>query len=169
MSLVRLTIALCATLALSGCSIGGDDASVASRDSITLGAGDVRITSREGNVDLMLAGDQVVVALSESALAEVRESTDTASLANQTGVGANIEKWVKSTVQNALARTVSYPVSQLRDARVVDGRIEFDYRDGKFDLLESTKLDDTPLLASFSEGDAERFVAAVRARLASTN
>lgn len=167
MSIVRITAALGAALMLGGCSIGGDDATVAQRDSITLGAGDVRITSEQGNIDLMLVGDQILVALSDSALGEVRRGTDTTDLAGQSGVGANIEKFVKSTVQNALAKTVAYPVSGVRDARVVDGRIELDYRDGEFELLENSEVDDTPLLASFSLGDAERFVAALRARIGS--
>ena len=61
--------------------------------------------------------------------------------------------------------TGAYPLSDIEDADYENGRIVFDYVDGaKFSLLESTKNDDIPLLASFSEDDSKRFVAAVKAR-----
>jgi hypothetical protein len=159
--------AMVAGLALStACTIGDDsDLSVSGGEPVQLGEGDIRITSRGGEVDLMLLGDRIVVGLSDSVLAKVRSETDTSDLDADGGLGASLEKYVKSTVQNALSKRMDYPLSEIEDARYEDGRIVFDYVDGaNFTMIESTKNDDTPLLASFSEEDSRRFVAAVKAR-----
>ena len=162
--------ALPALLALATACGGGDsDLNVAGGEPVTLGEGDVRISSRNGAIDLMLLGDRIVVGLSDSALAKVNAETDTSQLESSGGVGASIEKFVKSKVQSTLSKRLDYPVSDLRDARYEDGRIVFEYKDGaRFELLEKAETDDDPFLASFSEADSERFVEAVRARLRNT-
>lgn len=146
---------------------GGDDSDLnVSGEPLQLGAGDIRITSRGGEVDLMLLGDRIVVGLSDSVLNKVRSETDTTKLEADGGVGASIEKFVKSTVQKALAKRVDYPLSDIEDARYENGRIVFDYVEGaNFSLIENTKNDDIPLLASFSEEDSKRFVDAVKTRM----
>lgn len=159
--------AIVAGLALSSaCTIGDDsDPNVSGGEPVQLGAGDIRITSRGGEIDLMLLGDRIVVGLSDSVLAKVRSETDTSDVDADGGLGASLEKYVKSTVQKALSKRVDYPLSDIEDARYEDGRIVFDYVDGAhFTMIESTKNDDIPLLASFSEEDSRRFVAAVKAR-----
>lgn len=164
-TLTRFALVAC----LAGAAAcGGDDDSdlnVAGGEPVVLGEGDIRITSRGGEIDLMLVGDRIVVGLSDSVLAHVRSETDTGSVDAEGGLGASIEKFVKSKVQTALSKRVDYPLSDIEDADYENGRIVFDYVDGaKFSLLESTKNDDIPLLASFSEEDSKRFVAAVKAR-----
>jgi hypothetical protein len=159
--------AMVAGLALStACTMGDDsDLNVSGGEPVQLGEGDIRITSRGGEIDLMLVGDRIVAGLSDSVLAKVRSETDTSDLDADGGLGASIEKYVKGTVQKALSKRVDYPLSDIEDARYEDGRIVFDYVDGaNFTMLESTKNDDIPLLASFSEEDSKRFVAAVKAR-----
>lgn len=161
-------LAMVALLAVvAACSIGDDDSdlNVSGETPVQLGEGDIRITSRGGEVDLMLLGDRIVFGLSDSVLAEVRSKTDTTQLDADGGLGASIERLVKSTVQSALSKRVDYPLSDIEDVRYERGRIVFDYVDGaSFKLIEGTKNDDIPLLASFSEEDSKRFVAAVKAR-----
>lgn len=143
------------------------DLNVSGGEPVQLGEGDLRITSRGGEIDLMLLGDRIVVGLSDSVLAHVREETDTSQLESDGRLASSIEKLVKSTVQSALSKRVDYPLSDLEDVRYERGRIVFDYRDdARFTMIESTKNDDIPLLASFSEEDSRRFVAAVKARMA---
>ena len=162
-------LALVAGLAVAA-ACGGDDDSdlnVSGGEPVQLGEGDLRITSRGGEIDLMLLGDRIVVGLSDSVLAHVREETDTAQLESDGRLASSIEKLVKSTVHSALSKRVDYPLSDLEDVRYERGRIVFDYRDdARFTMIESTKNDDIPLLASFSEEDSRRFVAAVKARMA---
>lgn len=155
--------------AVAACGIGGDDSdpNVSGGEPVHLGEGDIRITSRGGEVDLMLLGDRIVVGLSDSVVAHIRSKTDTSTLESDGGLGASIEKFVKSTVENTLTKRIDYPLSDVEDARYEGGRIVFDYvRGAEFTLLEDAKNDDNPVLASFSEEDSERFVAAVKARKA---
>jgi hypothetical protein len=165
-AIVRFTAI--SALALAAACRGGDDsyASVATDEPVQLGEGDVRITSRDGAVDLMLVGDRIIVGLSDSALEEIREQTDTTALEGDGGFGASIERFVKAKVQTTLAKRFDYPVSDLRDVSYDRGRIVFEYEDGKkFNLLEGAKSDDQPVLAAFSEEDSRAFVKAVRERI----
>lgn len=156
---------LSAALALTAC--GGDSKpDVSSAEPLVLEEGDVRITSRDNAIDLVLLGDQVIVGLSDSVLNVVALETDTSDLQSDNGFSANVERFVKSKVQGALNTRMSYPVAHLRGVRYEDGLIEFDYKSGeKFDMLESADIDGKPLLGSFSEADSRRFVDAVQARI----
>jgi hypothetical protein len=162
-----LRFSLLSALALAA-ACGGDESDVAfaGGEPVQLSEGDVRITSRNGAIDLMLLGDQITVGLSDSALNEIRRETDTAALESSGGVGATIEKFVKSKVQSTLAKRIDYPLADVRDVKYEGGRIVFEYVEGaKFSLLENAEADGVPFLASFSDDDAERFVEAVKARL----
>lgn len=161
-------VALVAGLALvAACGSDESDLELSSGEPVQLGEGDIRITTRGGELDLMLVGDKIVAGFSDSVLAQIREGPDTTELEADDDLGASIEKFVKATVQKALAKRFEYPLSDIEDVNYEKGRIVFSYRRGaKFKLLENTKQDDVPILASFSEQDSERFVAAVKTRLA---
>lgn len=160
--LLRLA-AVSLLVATTACHVGSSDAEV-SDAAIELGPGDIRITSTNGGFDLMLVGDEIVAGLSDSVLERVRNETQTHESGD--GLGANIERFVKSTVEDALSKRVRYSVHDLRDVSYERGRIRFEYRGGdEFELLENTKTEDSHLLASFSEEDSRRFVDAVRARI----
>ena len=155
---------LSAALALTAC--GGDSDPAVSNEPLVLQEGDIRITSRDNAVDLVLHGDQVIVGLSDSMLNVVAQKTDTGDLQSDNGFGASVERFVKAKVQSALNTRMSYPVAHLRGVRYEDGLIEFDYKGNeKFDMLEDADIDGRPLLGSFSEADSRRFVDAVKARI----
>jgi hypothetical protein len=56
-------------------------------------------------------------------------------------------------------------VSAVKDVRYTDGRIEFEWNERPTRLLDQTKVNGKPFLESFRPADAERFVAAVRAKI----
>ena len=154
---------LSAALALTAC--GGDSDPAVSNEQLVLQEGDVRITSRDNAIDLVLQGDQVIVGLSDSMLNVVAQETDTSDLESD-GIGASVERFVKAKVQGALNTRMSYPVAHLRGVKYEDGLIEFEYKgDEKFGMLEDADIDGRPLLGSFSEADSRRFVDAVQARI----
>ena len=72
--------------------------SATSSADVPLAAGDIRITSADGGVDLALIGDSISGGLSQTALAKVRRETDTNAV-HGNDFGASIEKLVKGTVQ----------------------------------------------------------------------
>ncbi|MEO7456392.1 MAG: hypothetical protein ABIY52_09025 [Gemmatimonadaceae bacterium] len=130
--------------------------------SVELGSGDVRITNRDGGVDLALIGDSISGGLSEKTLAKVRSDIDTTKVKG-TGFGADIEKMVKGTVQSALTTRVAYPLSAVKDVRYENGKIVFEWN-GKAQSFGKVNVDGKDVLESFSESEAKRFVDAVHAR-----
>jgi hypothetical protein len=123
---------------------------------------DVRISTTGNEVDLALVGDTITSGLSEQTLAKARHETD-ASAVQGTGIGASIERMVKSGVQTALGTRVAIPISALNDVRYEHGAIVFDWKKEPLAFVK-TSVNGKPIMESFSPADAQRFVNAVRAR-----
>lgn len=139
---------------------------MAPRDSLTLGPGDIRIVNADSSVELALVGDKVESGLSDKTLKEVATKTDT-SEDSGSGLGASIARTVKSAVRGALSRRVTYPVSDIQDVRYEDGRLKFIWKDGKpMTLIENANVNGKKVLNSFRPADAQAFVTAFRARKA---
>ena len=132
-------------------------------DDDSLQAGDIRIVTTNGGIDLALIGDSISTGLSPAALRKVKEETDTSKVSG-TGFGASIEKMVKDKVQGAIGTRVSFPVSAVREARYDGQKIVFEWNGEPRKIFDNTKIDGKPLLASFSPEDSRRFVDAVNAR-----
>jgi hypothetical protein len=128
-----------------------------------LADGDIRIVSTSGGIDLALIGDTISSGLSPQALREVRKETDTAAV-NGTGFGAEIERMVKGTVQGAVGKRATFPLSEVRSVRYEGDRLVFAWVGSSRKLFENAKIDGKPLLASFAPDDARRFADAVNAR-----
>lgn len=160
---MRASIAplLALSLLLASCSRHRDDAE---RAELAASQGDVRILTSGGELDLAIVGDTISAGLAPAALEKARQATDTARV-NGTGLGGSIERMVKTTVQGAIASRVSFPVSAVKDVRYREGTIEFEWQGRPPMLLDKTKVNGKPFLASFDPDDAERFVAAVRGRI----
>ena len=129
----------------------------------TLKAGDVRIVTTSGGVDLALIGDSISSGLSPEALRKVRRETDTANVTGS-GFGAQIEKMVKGSVQGTIGTRVSFPISAVRDVRYDGEKIVFEWNGAPRKVFEQITIDHKPLLASFSPDDSKRFADAVNAR-----
>ncbi|MDB4892963.1 MAG: hypothetical protein JWL61_4818 [Gemmatimonadetes bacterium] len=125
--------------------------------------GDVRIASVDSGVDLALLGDTISGGLSSKTLAKVKHETDTAAVKGS-GLGSEIERMVKGTVQNALATRINIPLSAVKDVRYDGKKIVFEWNGRPPKTFGNIKTDKKDVLESFSAEDAQRFVAAVRAR-----
>jgi hypothetical protein len=134
-------------------------------DTTPLRAGDVRIVSVDGGIDLALIGDSISSGLSQGTLRKVAQETDTMGVKGS-GFSASIEKMVKNSVQSAIGTRVAFPLSGVNGARYENGRIEFDWNGKDPKVFTNTKVNKRPLLESFSAGDSQRFVDAVNARKA---
>lgn len=121
------------------------------------------ITTTNGGVTMAIAGEKLVVHLSDSVVGQVRAKMDSGSAHDSGSFGGMIARMAKSAVATGLTTALSYPLSEIQDARYEDGAIRFTFADGSKRAIENTKVDDRPLLASFAESDARRFVAAVKA------
>ena len=129
----------------------------------TLAAGDVRIVSTNGGVDLALIGDSISSGLSPEALRKVRRETDTSQVSGD-GFGSQIERMVKGSVQSAVGTRVSFPVSAVREVHYDGEKLVFEWSGEPRKVFEQAKIDRKPLLASFAPADAKRFADAVNAR-----
>jgi hypothetical protein len=127
--------------------------------------GDVAITSRGGKVVLALEGDSVVMRLSDSVLAEVRAKTDTTGIEGR-GLAASFEKMVKGTVQRALSHRLALAVDDIEEIERDGDAIRIRARGHRTFSFEDVNVNDRPALESFARDDADRFVEAVRARMA---
>jgi hypothetical protein len=128
-----------------------------------MGAGDIRITSEDGSVDLALIGDSISGGLSAATLAKVRQKTDTSAVTG-TGFGASIEKMVKASVQSAIGTRMGVPIRSVKDVRYEGQRIVFDWNGKPPTDFANAKINNKEVMASFSAADAQRFVDAIHAR-----
>jgi hypothetical protein len=125
--------------------------------------GDVAIRTTDGNVEMALRNDRVLVGLSDKVLGEVRQKLATDSAGKSSGsLGGMIKGIVSSTVQGALATRLDYPVEEIEDVSYDGQRMHLVVR-GKGPQLEHMDVNKRPLLESFAPDDARRFVEAVRA------
>ncbi len=167
----QLPVVLVLTTFLVGCGGHSDDASenasvhisTTHAESAPLKDGDVRIDVQSGGVDLALIGDTISSGLSQTTIATAARETDSSTVKG-TGFGASIEKMVKSSVQKGLGTRVGFPISDIKSAAYRDGKISFDFVDGHKKVFDQAKINNKPLLESFSPADAQRFVDAVNAR-----
>ncbi len=100
--------------------------------------------------------------LSPRSLAKVRGETDTVAVTGS-GLGAGIERMVKSTVQSAVTTRMVIPLSDLRDVHYDGTRLIFEWN-GKPQGMGHVKTNGKDFFESFSAEDSQRFVEAVRAR-----
>lgn len=165
-------VVLAAALAAAACGRGDRSAERAKapsavfthRDSVLpLGDGDVRIVNTDSSVELALVGQRIVMRFADKTIAKIRAKTDTSTV-KDSGFSGSLERLVKGTVQKALEQQAEYPLSAVREARYENGEIVLDVGGGTPKLFQQTKVDNKPVMKTFAPADAERFVAAVKAR-----
>ena len=178
----RVAVMLCATAAMMACG-GGDKSAESSaaesgeaeggvrvatgaNDSLNLADADVRITSTDGAITLAVLRDSVVMQLSDSVRAKVKQEMDSSmrSATSDGGMGAAIANVVGSAVSaavnTAMGITVHAPASAVSDLRYENGRLRFKVKGDNINISTGGKGNDKDG-ALFAEDDARRFIAAV--------
>ena len=114
------------------------------------------ITSREGDVTLLLTDEVVAIQFSEGALRKIhrqmREDEDT----QDNAIARALTSAVMSGVRTLLDHCAECPIRALQGAAVVDGRLVFTATDGRH-VLEGMTVDDHEALAGFAPDDARSF------------
>ena len=130
----------------------------------SLGPGDIRIFDADSAVDLTLVGDKILAGLSPKTVAEVKGEMEKSS-GDTSGLGGSISQIVKRSVAGAIGTHAAFPLSDIRDIRYENDQIVFDWTDGgKHELFSGTTVNSHKASKSFRREDAERFIAAFRAR-----
>ena len=129
-----------------------------------LGPGDMRIVSTNGAVELVLQGDRVLAGMSAEKIAEVRAKLEDSRSKDTSGFGGMIAASVKRGVSEMIGAHASWPVSDIRDISYENGRLVLQTKSsGRAQLFDKDEGNSREL---FAPQDAERFVAAVHARMA---
>lgn len=132
-----------------------------------LAPGDMRIFNRDSSVDLILAGNNILAGLSPKTIAKVKDAVNEKTAGETTGFGGSIAQIVKSSVASAIGTHASFPISEISDIRYEHNTIVFDWKNGdKHELFSNTKVDGEKVSRTFAREDAERFIEAVKERMA---
>jgi len=132
-----------------------------------LAPGDMRIYNRDSSVDVILAGNAILAGLSPKTIAKVKDEVNSKTSGETTGIGGSIAQIVKSSVASAIGTHASYPLNELRDIRYEDETIVFEWKNGDdHELFSNTKVNGQKVSHTFAQEDAERFIAAVKERMA---
>jgi hypothetical protein len=136
----------------------------------SLGPNDLRVYSADSSVDLILMGDKILAGLSPITVAKVKSQLDNSASRDTSGIGGSISAMVKKSVAGAIGTHAVFPVADIRDIRYEDQQIVFDWKDGgKHQLFGNTNVNGHKASSSFRPEDAQRFIEAVRARMARTS
>ncbi len=125
----------------------------------------IAITTTDGSMVLAVRHDTLLMRFSDKVRADVSGKLDTSKVKGD-GFGASIDRFVKNSVDKGLSTEVSEPLSDFNDAKVENGMLIIVPRDkSKSPPFDHAKVNDRPLMQSFSKSDAEGFAAYVRARI----
>lgn len=112
------------------------------------------ITSESDDVDLGLTDEVLYLRLNPDRLAEV-EREMAAEVESQSGLGGIIAETVTDAVAGALRHRVEFDLSDVRDVRYEDGRLDIELvGEDRFPQVEN---DGVPLEEAFAPDDARRF------------
>jgi hypothetical protein len=128
-------------------------------DRAEVGRGQFAIVSRDGTGTLVLTDTTIVAQLTDRGLARMqsREATDSIK-----GAGERLlARMVLGALQPVFDHGIAYHLRDLGAAEYADGRLQLRRRNGD-EVFRDVKVNDTPLMESFSPEDARRFAHKVR-------
>lgn len=118
------------------------------------------ITTEDGGVDLLIAGNVVAMQLSDRKMREVRRKLyDKENEDDDNPLARAIKVAVLGGVRSMLDHSIECPIRELRTVDYRSGRLVIITNDGDR-LFEGVDVDDRDVLESFSDHDARAFVAA---------
>jgi hypothetical protein len=133
----------------------------------SLAPGDMRIVNADSSVDLILQGDKILAGLSPKTIAKVKGELDAKTESDSSGLGASISQIVKKSVAASIGTHAAFPLSDIKDIRYEHDQIVIDWKDGgTHGLFGNMKVNGSKMSKSIRREDAEDFIAAVRARMA---
>jgi hypothetical protein len=130
-----------------------------------LAHGDVQIFNVDTTVDLVLMGSRIYAGLSPKVVEKVRGELAKSTAKDTAGLGGAIATMVKQQVADKIATRVVYDIADISDLRYDDPSIIVEWkRGGEERLFGKVKVDGNDKTNRFRREDAERFIAAVKAR-----
>jgi hypothetical protein len=118
------------------------------------------MTTENGAASLLLTDHAIVLQLTDQELDRI----GSAEAEKQEGQGAlarMFESMVRGSVRVLLNHGIEYPLSDLADARYVDGRLFFVRNNGER-IFEDVRINDSSMMEGFRPREARAFVARFR-------
>jgi len=115
------------------------------------------ITTEDGKVTLVLTDDDVAIQLSDRTLHRVQRELQDKEEEDDNFLASIIKTVVIGTVGEIIDHSFACPVRKLRDVSYQDGRLVLIDKNGSH-VFADADIDDSDVLASFSEKDARNFV-----------
>jgi hypothetical protein len=138
---------------------------IESPPSQALGSGDLQIFNEDTTVDLVLQGTRIYAGLSPKIVEKVRGDLARSTGKDTAGIGGAIAQLVKQQVADKIDTRVVYDIDAIRDIRYDEPSIVVEWkRGGEEHLFGKVKVDGDRNTNRFRRADAERFIAAVKAR-----
>ena len=117
------------------------------------------IQTRNGEVALLLVGRTLVMQLTDRGLRQVdREMDEDAK--DGSAFARFVGGVVRSGVRTLLDHGIEYPLSELREARYHNGRLQLINHEGEA-IFEDMQVNDTKVMESFPPAETRAFVARV--------
>lgn len=110
------------------------------------------ITTRDGSTVLVLTNQVVAVQLADRTIHDIKSDDSDGILGEM----------LVSSIRTLMNKSISFPVTYVRSAELVDGALVLTGDDGK-PLFSNVKVDGEDVMRDFAIGDAARFVNALRA------
>ena len=125
------------------------------------------ITTEDGDVTLLLTRKVVALQLSDRCFHKVNRELRQQKEEQDNPIAEAIQTVVIGSVRAMLDHSAECPVREIRDVNYRDGRLVFVTEDGER-LFDDLEVNESDVMAAFSEADARHFVREFR-RLKSRN
>jgi len=132
---------------------------------ISPGEAETAIVTQDGMVDLLLAGDAIVIQFSDKKLDHITtEINDDNKAFDESHFGAVLRSMVSSGVRTLLDRGLSIPLYEISEISYKEDRLIILNMNGA-EIFEDLEIDDKPVMEQFSRRDARRFITAVERKM----
>lgn len=127
-------------------------------------AADYAITTREGSVDLMIAGEAILIQFTDRFLEGIEKEIKSEAKDNDTHFANVIRSMVSSGVTTLLDRALSIPFSEISEVYYKDGRLFIMNHEGR-ELFDNLDIDGKQVMEDFRRRDARRFAEEAESRM----
>ena len=131
-------------------------------DRLPLAAAKFSIINEEKHAALLLLDKTIVLQMTDEGLRDIRREVRKETSEKPSFMGKILGSMLASGVVSMLDHGIEYSLSDLREARVENGKLVLENKSGER-VFESVNINDEKVLATFSESAALRFAKRVNA------
>lgn len=132
---------------------------------LTLHEAEFGITTKEGSVDLMINGSDLIIQFNDRFLDEISDEIRSEAKPDESShFSAVLRAMISSGVRTLLDRAIAIPISEIEEVYYENGKLFIINRDGK-EMFDDLDIDDKKVMEDFTRRDARGFVAEIERRM----